>query len=118
MTDGMRAAIIGLAAGLTGGLFGVGGGIVIVPGLVLWFGLSQHKAHGTSVAAIVATAGAALVPFAAAGEVDWPAAVALFAGAGLGAFVGARVMPRVSSLWLSRGFFVLLVVAAVRMFFA
>ena len=110
--------MLGLAAGVTGGLFGVGGGIVIVPGLVLWFGFAQHRAHGTSVAAIVATAGAGVVPFAISGEVDWPAAFALFAGAGVGAAAGARVMVKVSQLWLSRAFVALLLVAAVRMFFA
>jgi uncharacterized membrane protein YfcA len=114
----LRVIALGLAAGVTGGLFGVGGGIVIVPGLVVWFGFAQHRAHATSIAAIVATAGAGVIPFAAAGEVDWPAAAALFAGAGLGAYGGARVMHRVPQLWLARGFFALLVVAAVRMFFS
>ena len=106
---------IGLVAGIAGGLFGVGGGIIIVPGLVLWFGLDQHRAHGTSVAAIVAISGAALVPFTLEGEVEWVAAAALFVGAGAGAYFGARVMARISPVWLARTFFVVLVAAAVRM---
>ena len=114
----LRVGVLGLAAGITGGLFGVGGGIVIVPGLVLWFAFSQHRAHATSVAAIVATAGAGVIPFALAGEVDWAAAAALFAGAGVGAYWGARFMARIPPVLLARGFFVLLVFASVRMFFA
>ena len=118
MSDNVRAVGIGVAAGVAGGLFGVGGGIIIVPGLVLWFGLDQYRAHGTSVAAIAAIAAAALVPFAIEGEVDWPAATALFLGAGIGAFAGARFMAKVSAVWLSRAFFVVLVSAAIRMLIA
>jgi uncharacterized membrane protein YfcA len=118
MPTTVRAAVLGLAAGVTGGLFGVGGGIVVVPGLVLWFAMEQHRAHATSVAAIVATAAAALVPFAVAGEVDWLAAAALAGGSAVGAYLGARWMSLVSPLWLARGFVVLLVAAAVRLFFA
>lgn len=114
----VRAAGIGLAAGVAGGLFGVGGGIIIVPGLVLWFGLDQHRAHATSVAAIVAIAAAALVPFILEGEVDSPAAGALFLGAGIGAYWGARQMERIPAVWLARAFFVVLVTAAIRMLVA
>ena len=96
----------------------MGGGIIIVPGLVLWFGMDQHRAHATSIAAIAAIAAAALVPFAAGGEVDLPAAGALLGGAGIGALAGARLMGRISALWLARVFFVVLVAAAVRMVLA
>jgi uncharacterized membrane protein YfcA len=114
----LRAAGVGLVAGVAGGLFGVGGGVVIVPALVLWFGLDQHRAHATSLAAITAIAGAALIPFLADGAVDVSAALALLAGAAVGAYTGARLMARIPPLWLARGFFALLVIAAVRMFIA
>ena len=45
-----RAISLGIAAGVVGGMFGVGGGIVVVPGLVLWLRFGQHRASGTSVA--------------------------------------------------------------------
>ncbi len=115
MTLDLRAAGVGLVAGIAGGLFGVGGGIVIVPALVLWFGLDQHRAHATSLAAIAAIAAAALVPFVAEGAVDVAAGTALLAGAAIGAFAGARLMARLSPVWLARAFFALLVVAALRM---
>ena len=115
MSDNLRAAAVGIVAGTAGGLFGVGGGIVIVPALVLWFGFEQHRAHATSVAAIAAIAGGALIPFAVEGAVEWPAAAALLVGSGVGAFLGARAMSRIPAVWLTRGFFVVLVTAAVRM---
>ena len=109
------AAAIGLVAGITGGLFGVGGGIVVVPGLVLLLRYLPHRAHPTSGAAIVVTAGAALARFAVDGSVDWPAAAALFAGAGLGAVLGARFIDRISGRWLTRAFVLVLAVSAVRL---
>ncbi len=118
MTDSTRAAGLGIAAGFVGGLFGVGGGVVVVPGLVLWLGMAQHRAHATSVAAIVASASASLAPFAVTGEVDWPAAAALFAGAGVGAYLGARLIARIPAIWLTRAFVGLMVVAAARLWLA
>ena len=61
-----RTLLLGVVAGAMAGLFGVGGGIVLVPGLVLLAGLGQHQAHATSLAAIIVTAPAALRPFAEA----------------------------------------------------
>ncbi|MDH3260961.1 MAG: sulfite exporter TauE/SafE family protein [Acidimicrobiia bacterium] len=109
------AALIGLVAGITGGLFGIGGGIVVVPGLILFLGLLPHRAHPTSGAAIVVTAGAALSRFAVDGSVDWPTSLALFAGAGIGAVLGARVIDRISAEWLTWVFVSMLVVSAVRL---
>jgi len=109
------AAALGVAAGFVGGLFGVGGGTVMVPALVLWLGLSQHRAHATSVTAIVATASAALVQFAVDREVEWDAAGFLLIGALVGAYFGARFMARLPAVWLARGFFVLVATAATRM---
>jgi len=107
--------MLGLAAGTLGGMFGVGGGIIMVPGLVLWIGLSQHQASATSVTAIIATGSAAIVRFAIDGEVVWDAAAWIVIGALIGAYVAARFMERIPAVWLARGFFVLVMTAAVRM---
>ena len=110
-----RAVGIGLTAGFIGGLFGVGGGIIVVPGLVLLLGFTQHQASGTSTATIVASSAAALVGFAGSGEVDVPAALLLVAGAALGAWLGARFLDRVPELWLLVAFILLLVFTVVRL---
>jgi hypothetical protein len=110
-----HAIVLGLVAGFVGGLFGIGGGVVVVPGLVLWLGFSQHKATGTSVATIVASAGAALISFAGDGSVDWGAAALITAGAVVGAAIGARILHRIPAQVLTRAFSVILIVAAVRM---
>ena len=69
-----RLVVVGLAAGFLSGLFGVGGGVLMVPGLVLVLGMGQRLAHGTSLAAIVPIAVAGVAGYALAGEVDWLAA--------------------------------------------
>lgn len=107
--------LLGLGAGFISGLFGVGGGVIMVPGMVLWLGLGPHRAHATSVAAIVAAAAAGVSPFAFSGEVDWSAVPILLIGSAAGAFMAARLVSRVPELWLTRGFVVLLLVSAVRM---
>jgi uncharacterized membrane protein YfcA len=106
---------IGLTAGFVGGLFGVGGGIIVVPGLVLLLAFTQHQASGTSTATIVASSAAALIGFAGSGEVDTVAALLLLAGAGLGAWFGARHLDRIPELWLLRAFIVVLAFSVVRL---
>jgi uncharacterized protein len=89
------SAGIGAAAGLLSGLFGVGGGIIIVPGLVLFGGMEQRRAHATSLAAIVPIALAAVVGYALEDSVDWAAAGLLVAGAITGTVAGTRFLRRI-----------------------
>ena len=108
----------GLAAGLLAGLFGVGGGVILVPLLVLLLGRTQHQAHATSLVAIVLAAFAGGARYAAAGEVAWGGAAALAAGAVVAAAFGVRVLPRLTESTLRRAFGVLLVVLALRLLLA
>jgi len=109
------AVLLGLAAGIFGGMFGVGGGLVMVPGMVLVMSMPQHRAHATSVAAIVASAGAAVVPLALDGKVHGDAAALILIGGVTGAFFGARFIARIPEVWLARAFVVIVLVAAIRM---
>lgn len=87
---------IGLAAGLLSGVFGIGGGVVVVPALIYWAGFTQHRATGTSLAVLLPPIGlAAMVEYYRRGNVDVHAAaviaVAVFVGGWLGALVASRV---------------------------
>jgi uncharacterized membrane protein YfcA len=113
--DHASAALAGAVAGLAGGLFGVGGGIVLVPMLTGGFRLTQHQAHGTSLAAIGATALAALVVYASHGNVAWTTAVPVGLASVLTARYGARWAARVSRRALARAFAVFLGLVAVRL---
>jgi uncharacterized membrane protein YfcA len=93
-----RLALVGAAAGLLSGLLGIGGGIIIVPGLIWAAGLDRHTASGTSLVAIlpIATVAALTYALAPGGAFD-PEASAIFVfGSVTGAVLGARVNARVS----------------------
>ncbi|MFS0895424.1 sulfite exporter TauE/SafE family protein [Microbacterium sp. 179-I 3D3 NHS] len=107
---------IGLLAGLLSGLFGVGGGTVIVPLLVLLLGFDQRLAAGTSLAAIVPTATVGVISYAVSGSVAWIPALILAAGAVVGAQIGTRLLPRISQTALRWGFVGFLVVVIVSLF--
>ena len=107
---------IGLAAGLLSGMFGVGGGTVIVPLLVLFAVFDQRRAAGTSLAAIVPTATIGVISYAVLGDVAWVPALVLAAGAIVGAQIGTRLLPRVSQSALRWGFVAFLLVVIVSLF--
>jgi len=107
---------IGLVAGLLSGLFGVGGGTVIVPLLVLLLRFDQRRAAGTSLAAIVPTASVGVISYALSGSVAWIAALILAVGSVVGAQIGSRMLPRISQTALRWGFVVFLVVVIVSLF--
>jgi uncharacterized membrane protein YfcA len=106
---------VGLIAGMMSGLFGVGGGIVTVPLLILIFGFPAHIAIGTSVITIVPTALMASVRHAQLSHVNFKVAGVIAAGAVLGALIGASLTPYLDAVWLKRGFGLLLIGTGLRM---
>ena len=109
-------AAIGFAAGIVSGLFGVGGAIVIIPGLVLLLGMSQHAANGTSLAALLLPVGLlGTIEYYRRGQVNVPYAVVIAAGLLLGALIGARLAGSISDLTLRRAFSAFLLLVAVRL---
>ena len=90
MSSWVSFVLIGALAGVAAGLFGVGGGIVLVPALIYWTGFSQHVATGTSLAVLLPPIGlAATLEYYRHGNVDVRAAVFLALGLFAGAWVGA-----------------------------
>jgi len=108
--------VIGVAAGFFSALFGVGGGIIVVPLLVLLAGLTPMDATGTSLAAIGITALFGMVAFGVLGEVSWADAAVVGVPAIVGALAGTWLQQRVSSRLLAGLFSVFLLAIAVRLF--
>jgi uncharacterized protein len=106
---------IGLVAGIASGLLGVGGGIVMVPLLATFAGFAQHRAHATSLAAIVPIAAVGATTFAIAGEIDYPVAGLLAVGSLVGAPLGARFMARSSEGLLTTMFGILMIGVAIQL---
>ena len=113
----VKLAAIGLLGGFFSGMFGVGGGIVLVPLLVLVLRMPQRLASGTSLAAILPTAVAGTIGYAVQGSVDWVAAALLAAGAIAGSLLGTWLLAKLPQTVLRWMFIAFLVIVAARMFF-
>jgi uncharacterized membrane protein YfcA len=115
-----RALILmgfGVGAGLLSGLFGLGGGIIIVPGLMFALKMDQRLAHGTSLGGVFLISCASFVTYWSHDEVDWHVVLWLALGSVCGSLIGARLLATLSKRTLTISFIAVLVIAGVRMFF-
>lgn len=108
--------LVGLGAGLLSGMFGVGGGILVVPGLVILAKMDQRFAHGTSLAAVLPISVSSLATYWVHDHVDWPVAFWLALGAVAGAVIGTKLLHVLPHRTLALAFSGLLVVTAIRLF--
>jgi uncharacterized membrane protein YfcA len=113
----VRLVLIGLVAGFFSALFGVGGGIVIVPLLLLVAGFAEREATGTSLAAIGIIAFVGSIAYGLRGEVELGHAALVGLPAAAGAIAGVAIQQRVSVRALTAGFAALLAVIGLVMLF-
>ena len=111
-----RVVAIGVGAGLLSGMFGVGGGILVVPALVLMLKFDQRLANGTSLGAVLPISVASLVTYWSHDNVDWIMAAWLVVGALGGAVLGTKWIHMLPRRVLGYLFAVMLLVTAVRLF--
>ena len=105
--------------GILAGLFGIGGGIVIVPMLIFFLKFTPGRAIGTSLAAMLLPVGIlAVMKYAKSGDVDYRVATSMAVGIFIMAFVGARIGLSVGGTWISRGFGALLLFVGFKFIFA
>lgn len=107
--------VVGVLAGLSSGLFGVGGGIIMVPLFVYWLKLDQRRAHATSLAAVVPIALIGAWGYGTHGNVDFVAAGYVLAGSILGAMYGARMLQRIALPAIQILFAVVLLLSGLRL---
>jgi hypothetical protein len=111
--------LVGLVIGAFSGVVGIGGGILFVPALVWLFGMSQHKAQGTSLGALLAPVGIfAFLEYYRRGNADLRIALLLAAGFLVGGYFGAVGAQHISELWLRRIFAITLILVGGRMWFS
>lgn len=108
--------LLGVIAGILSGLIGIGGGIIIVPALVLLFGLSQHTAQGTTLALMVPPIGLlAALAYYKQGFVDLKIAAFVCLGFFIGGLLGAKLAIGIPGVALKKIFGVVLLAVSVKM---
>jgi uncharacterized protein len=110
--------LVGIAAGMLGGLVGVGGGIIIVPALIYLLGVSQKTAQGTSLALIMLPVGIlGVLQYYKQGHVDFKVVGLLAIGFFLGSFLGSKIALSLPQATVKRIFAVLMILIAAKMLF-
>ena len=109
---------IGLMAGVTSGLIGLGGGIVIVPMLILLMGFTQLEAQGTSIAAMLPPIGiAAAISYSQEGYINWKYAAIISLTFVLGGYIGSKIAISIDPKIIRRIFGVIMAYVAYKMIF-
>jgi uncharacterized membrane protein YfcA len=110
--------IIGAVAGVFGGFIGIGGGLIVVPALIYFMGMSQHGAQGTSLAMMLPPIGAlAVYNYYKAGEVDFKVAGILCISFIIGSFFGSKIAVSISPYQLKKAFGVIIILLGFKMLF-
>jgi uncharacterized membrane protein YfcA len=111
--------LVGLLVGMLSGVVGIGGGILFVPALVWLAGMSQHKAQGTSLGALLLPVGLfAFMEYYRKGNADLKVALLLAVGFLIGGYFGAVGAQHIPDLWLRRIFAMTMIVVGGRMLFS
>jgi uncharacterized protein len=101
--------LAGVAGGIASGMFGIGGGVILVPILGLLLGFTQHRAQGTSLVALIPPTGLlAVLAYSKAGYVSWQTGLLLIPGVFLGGIAGGSLAKRIPAERMRRIFAVLM----------
>ena len=110
--------LLGLVAGIFGGMFGIGGGSILIPAMVFFFGLTQHQAQGTTLAIMIPPIGLlAAWRYYQSGNVKLGIAAFVCAGFFIGGLIGANLVQNLPDLLMKRMFGVFLMVVSLKMIF-
>lgn len=119
LSTAMLLILIGLAAGALGGMIGLGGGIVLIPALVLLMKMDQQTAQGTSIAVMLPPIGLlAVYNYHKAGYVNTKYAMIIAAAFIFGGYFGSLLALKLSPYYVRKIFSVLIVLIAIKMFFS
>ncbi len=111
----VKILFVGLIAGIVNGLFGAGGGTIIVPALTFVFGVSQHKSHATAISIILPFALISSFIYFKNDYFDLYVTLKIILGGMVGSYFGSRALTRFSASYLRKIFGIFMIIAAIRM---
>jgi uncharacterized protein len=118
MTTILILLIIGLLAGFSSGMVGIGGGIIIVPALVFFLGLTQHQAQGVSIGMLLLPVGfLAAINYYKAGNLDFTKSLIIGASFVVGAYLGSKVSLSIDGAIMKRIFGVIIFLISLKLIF-
>lgn len=110
-----KTILIGAITGFANGLFGSGGGTIVVPCMERFLNVEEHKAHATAIAIILPLSLLSIAFYIWKTDVLWNIALYASLGGVIGGFIGAKLLNKLSGVWLHRIFGIFMIVAAIRM---
>lgn len=113
----IKVYILGILTGLTNGLFGSGGGTLLVPGMIFLLGVEEHKAHATTISIILPLAIVSTYIYYRSGIMSFNITLKVAMGGVLGGYVGAKLLSKIPSNILRKIFAIFMMIAAFRMVF-
>jgi len=113
----IKTALLGIISGLANGLFGSGGGSIIVPGMQRFLNMEQHKTHATAIAVMLPLTIVSAAVYLKMARAEWGIIFWVSLGGALGGFIGAKLLNKISGNLLHKVFGGFMIVAALRMIF-
>ena len=107
--------LIGIITGFANGLFGSGGGTIVVPAMERFLGVEEHKAHATAISIILPLSVLSLCIYWWQSPIMWQIALWASLGGSVGSVVGAKLLPKIQGVWLHRIFGGFMLVASIRL---
>jgi len=111
----LKKSLIGIVTGFANGLFGAGGGTIVVPAIEKFLDVETHNAHASAIAIILPLSILSTFIYGRDVTIDWKMIIYVSIGGMVGGYVGARFLKKISSKWLHRIFGAFMIIAAVRM---
>lgn len=113
----IKFILLGLVTGIVNGLFGSGGGTILVPGMFFLLNISTHNAHATAIAVILPLTFVSTIIYMQHGIIVWDIALKVIAGGIIGGYIGSRLLNKIPEKFLRKAFALFMIIAAIRMVF-
>jgi len=109
--------LLGFITGLVNGVFGSGGGTILVPGMFFLLGVTEHKAHATAISVMLPLSLISTIVYLKHGIIVWDVTLKVIIGGVVGGFIGAKLLNKVPEKILRKVFAIFMIIAAIRMVF-